>query len=128
MRALISWLLCLAGVAVVGFGAFRPWYEGRAGNTLPLSDLFSGVSRESAPVLGSLTLPLAIGVLLAVVGMFRAKGILQLGGVILAATMIGWVVQAREVVDLGDLQLGAWNALFGSLLVLASGIMRPGRV
>ncbi|MBM7771861.1 hypothetical protein JOD54_002065 [Actinokineospora baliensis] len=128
MRALISWLLCLVGVAVVGFGAFRPWYEDRTGTTLPLSDLFSGVTRESASALGSLTLPLAIGVLLAVVGMVRAKGILQLGGVILAATMIVWVVQAREVVDLGDLQVGAWNTLFGSLLVLAAGILRPGRL
>ncbi|WP_092779849.1 hypothetical protein [Actinokineospora terrae] len=128
MRALMSWLMCLVGVAVVAFGAFRAWYEDRAGHTLPLSDLFSGVTRESAPVLGSLTLPLAIGVLLAVVGMFRAKGILQLGGIILAATMVVWVVRAREVVDLGDLQVGAWNALFGSLLVLAAGILRPGRV
>ncbi|GAA2970797.1 hypothetical protein [Actinokineospora diospyrosa] len=128
MRALISWLLCLAGVAVVGFGAFRPWYEDRAGNTLPLSDLFSGVTRESASAIGSLTLPLAIGVLLAVVGMVRAKGILQLGGVILAATMVVWVLQAREILDWDELHLGAWNTLFGSLLVLAAGLLRPGRL
>ncbi|WP_026425031.1 hypothetical protein [Actinokineospora inagensis] len=128
MRALISWLLCLGGVFVVGLGAFRPWYEDRPGNTLPLSDLFTGVTRDSATVITSLTVPLALGVLLAVVGMVRAKGILQLGGFILAATTVVWVLRAREVVDLGDLQSGAWNTLFGSLLVLAAGLLRPGRL
>ncbi|GLZ39869.1 hypothetical protein [Actinokineospora sp. NBRC 105648] len=128
MRALISVALSLVGVGFVGYGTFRSWYEDRPGNTLPLSDLFVGVQRETATALTSILLPLALGALFAVVGVVRSKGILQLGGVLLVLTCGVWVWQAREVVDIGDLQVGVWNATFGSMLVLAAGIMRPGRM
>ncbi|PPK70295.1 hypothetical protein V5P93_000828 [Actinokineospora auranticolor] len=128
MRALISWLLALAGLAATAYGTFHPWYEDRLGSTLPLSDLFSGVQRDTAPVISSMLVPLALGALLALVGMFRAKGLMQLGGILLVVSTGVWVIRSQDVIDTSELQIGLWNALFGSLLVLAASIMRPGRL
>ncbi|WP_018683247.1 hypothetical protein [Actinokineospora enzanensis] len=128
MRAIISWLLTLAGVVLLGYGTFHAWYEDRTGDTRPLSDLFTGVHRDTAPAVSSMLVPLALGVLLTVVGMFRARGLMQLGGVLLVASVSVWISQVLDVIDLKDLQLGAWNALFGSLIILAASLMRPARL
>ncbi|WP_436493727.1 hypothetical protein [Actinokineospora sp. HUAS TT18] len=124
MRTLVAWVLGLVGIAAAGYGVTRPWFEDRAGTTIPLSGLFSGVERESASLLTSMAVPLGIAVILAVLGLLRSSVLLRLGAGISALTVVVWVLQARQAVDIADLQSGVWNVAFGSLLLLVASALR----
>ena len=119
----LSLILGIGGLVAVGFGATRPWFEGRRVTELPVVDLFGGVTRDTASVVTSVVVPIAVAGLVALYGLVRSRPLAQVGGVLLAVISLGWVAQAREVVSLGTLQAGVWNTVCGSLLVLVGAAM-----
>ncbi|WP_424184279.1 hypothetical protein ACOBQX_20475 [Actinokineospora sp. G85] len=123
MRILLSWLLTLGGLTAVGLGATGSWFEERSAVDLPFSDL----SRDTASVPTSMVVPLGIGALVVVVGLFGKRGLALLGALVLVASSLGWIARAHEVLSLAELDSGAWNTLFGSLLVLVGAAVKPGR-
>ncbi|WP_156754759.1 hypothetical protein [Actinokineospora pegani] len=127
MRILLSWLLTLGGLTAVGLGATGSWFEDRPAADLPFGDLFSGLSRDTASVPTSMVVPLAIGALVVVVGLFGKRGLALLGGLVLVVSSLGWIARAHEVVSLAELGSGVWNTLFGSLLVLVGAAVKPSR-
>ncbi|MGQ0840805.1 hypothetical protein [Actinokineospora sp.] len=127
MRTLVSWLLGLVGVAAAAIGVIRPWYEDRVGTSIPLADLFEGVRRSTAPLISSIAVPIAIALLLVLVGLLVSQPLLRLGGLLLLVTVVVWVVRARAAVEITDLQSGVWNVGFGSLLIVVAGVLRPRR-
>ncbi|CRK61554.1 hypothetical protein [Alloactinosynnema sp. L-07] len=124
MRTLVAWVLGLVGAAAAGYGVTRPWFEDRIGTSLPLADLFGGVERDSASLLTSMVVPIGIAVILAVLGLLRSGVLLRVGAGLLALVTVVWVLQARQAVDIADLQSGVWNVAFGSLLLLVASALR----
>ncbi|OLR90022.1 hypothetical protein [Actinokineospora bangkokensis] len=125
MRIVVAWVVVLAGLVGVGFGLVLPWVDGRTAPGLPLLDLFRGIDGDTAVFIGSMVVPVVIAALLAVSGMFTSKGMAFLGAVLLVVVVYGWVLQAKAVMPLGDLQAGLWNAVCGSLAVLIGTALRP---
>jgi hypothetical protein len=118
----MAWLLGLAGLAAVGYGTFRPWYDGRAATDLPIADLFSGVHPEPASLAASMAVPVLLGGLLALVGLLLSTAALRAGAAVLLLAVLVWLIQYGGV---DGLQVGYWNAAFGTLLVLVSAAVKP---
>ncbi len=117
----MAWLLGLAGLAAVGYGAFRPWHDGRAATDLPISDLFSGVHPEPAALVASMAVPVLLGGLLALVGLLLSTAALRAGAAVLLVAVLVWLVQYGGI---DGLQAGYWNTAFGTLLVLVSAAVK----
>jgi len=124
VRTLVAWVLGLVGAAAAGYGLTRPWFEDRVGTSIPLTDLFGGVERESASLLMSMAVPVGIGLILAILGLLRSSVLLRVGAGISALAVVIWVLQARQAVDIADLRSGVWNVALGSLLLLVAGALR----
>ena len=122
VRTLLAWLLGLAGAAAVGYGTFQPWRGGAAATALPLTDLFTGERAGEANLITSIAVPLVVGTAIAVIGLLLSTTALRAGAAVLLITAIVWTVRHG---GFGGLQLGYWNAAFGTLLVLVAASVKP---
>lgn len=122
MRTLLSWLLGIAGLVAVGYGTFKPWYADRSADQLPLTDLFSGPHPDTADLIASLAVPLLVAGLLALIGLAVSTAALRTGAVLLLAVVTVWLIQHGGI---DDLQIGYWNAAFGSLLLTVAAALKP---
>lgn len=122
MRTLLAWLLGIAGIAAVGYGTFKPWHDGRTAAELPMADLFAGIQAEPAALIASLAVPLLVGGAVALVGLLLSTTALRVGSVVLLAVVLGWFLRFG---GFDGLQVGFWNAAFGTLLVLVAAAVKP---
>ncbi|GAA4421080.1 hypothetical protein GCM10023148_21440 [Actinokineospora soli] len=122
MRTLLAWLLGLAGAAAVGYGVFQPWRGGVAATGLPFTDLFSGDGGSRADLIASIAVPLLVGAAVAVVGVVVSAGALRAGAAIVVITAGVWTLRHG---GFDGLQLGYWNAAFGTLLLLVAAGVKP---
>lgn len=137
-RNVIGSLLALLGAAAAVWSPFRPWYDGRHGRDIRLSELFSadGPAGPGGPAAGLWTgmfLPMlaaALVTLLAVV--LRSKLLLIPAALIVLGFTILWMVR-RGVADGsltagGDgLDTGVGYALAGGAVILLGSAVMSGR-
>ncbi|GGS14208.1 hypothetical protein [Actinokineospora fastidiosa] len=121
MRTLLAWLLGLAGVVAVGYGAFTPWHDGIAGTSVPIADLFTGVHDERAGLVTSIAVLTLLGAAIVAAGLLLSGIVLRAGAALLLLTVLVWTVQYGGV---DGLQVGYWNSVFGTLLVMVAATIK----
>ncbi|MGW8553669.1 hypothetical protein [Streptomyces tubercidicus] len=133
VRNVLGCLIALAGAAAAVWSPFRPWYDGRHGNDVRIEDLFNGLTRNSAPLFGSLLLPMAFAALLTLIGVaLRSRGVVAFAGLVVLGFTILWMVrqgQAASELTAGarGLGVGVANALGGGALLLLGALIMRGR-
>jgi hypothetical protein len=122
-------ILSLLGVVALAVSAFSTWIADRAATDIPVADLF-GFTGESASFVVSIGLVLLVVPAVGLVATLAVSRVLQAIAGIAGLVVAGdWIFQALvDDVPAGDIGLGAWLALGGSvLLVLASWLGRRPR-
>jgi hypothetical protein len=122
-------LLSLLGVAALVVSAFSNWIADRAATEIPVADLF-GLTDDAASFGVSIGLVLLVVAAVGLVATLVVSRVLQaIAGVVGLVVAGDWIFQALVGdVSIGDIRLGAWLALGGSvLLVLASWLGRRPR-
>lgn len=131
IRNILGSVIALVGATAAVLSPFRAWYDGRHGSKIRVGDLFTGITAESAVVLGSVFLPLlvaAVGVLVAVV--LRSRALMTGAGLVVLLTVVLWGVQQYRAPaglssDLTGYGLGF--ALGGAALILLGAAVMAGR-
>jgi hypothetical protein len=122
-------VLSLLGVAALAVSAFSNWIADRSATEIPLADLF-GFTDDAASFGVSIGLVLLIVAAVGLVATLAVSRVLQaIAGVVGLVVAGDWIFQVLvDGVPVGDIRLGAWLALGGSvLLVLASWLGRRPR-
>ncbi|MFF0413837.1 hypothetical protein ACFYUY_25795 [Kitasatospora sp. NPDC004745] len=136
MRTALAALLGLAGAAGLVLSSFQPWYGKSDPRSVPVADLFRGMSpTRTTSTAMSMFLLLALAAGIAVVALLvRSRPGLLLACVVGVVTGVLWVYQkGRELspvsLDVTDLDNGFWNACGGALaILLAVALLPPKRV
>ncbi|MFD7107240.1 hypothetical protein [Streptomyces celluloflavus] len=133
MRNVLGSVIALIGAAAAVWSPFRPWYDGRHGRDVPIQDLFNGLTGNSAPLLGSLFLPMAFAALLTLLGVaLRSRLLVGFAALVVLGFTILWMVRQGQAAGeltagTGGLGVGAANALGGgAVMLLGALIMRGG--
>lgn len=124
-RRLVGLALVVVAAAAAIWSAFLDWYGNRNGSDIRLQDLFGHITLQTADSLGSLFIPMLIAAVLVFAGIVVWwRWLWALGGVIVFATVVLWVVrQAQTPAGLHASLVGAgpWLAASaGALMLLAS--------
>ncbi|MFD0398350.1 hypothetical protein [Kitasatospora sp. NPDC127121] len=135
MRTAVASLLALAGAAGLVLSSFQPWYAKSDPRSVPVADLFRGMSPTRTTSTGmSMFLLLAVAAAIAVLALLvRSRPGLLLAAVVAVVTGVLWVYQkGRELkpisLGIGNLENGFWNACGGVLvLLLALAVLPPKR-
>jgi hypothetical protein len=134
IRNILGSVIALVGATAAVFSPFRIWYDGRQGSKIRVEDLFTGLTTQSAAVLGSVFLPLLVAAVAALIAVVLRSRILMTGaGLLVVATVVLWGVQQyrtpaglnSQLADYGiGLALGG-----GALIMVGAAVMsgRPGR-
>lgn len=128
--ALISGVV---GTVLVVIGLTLPWTSGRVGTELPLRALFPWDLDvpEVDSVLASIALPIAAFAVFAVLAIgVRVRWLAIVLAVVVLVMEVAWFAseafrRTRGDVLVTDLELGAWLALGGALLVLVGALITP---
>ena len=124
MRTLIAIVATLVGAGAVVYSTFQPWYAGRTGRQIPLSDLWNGVTTETADMIGSLFVPMVAAAALALLGLtLRKRALMAIGtliAVVVFAVFLGQQLQTEALAS--QFRQGFWNAAGGTLLLLVGSI------
>jgi hypothetical protein len=133
VRNVLGSVIALIGAAAAVWSPFRPWYDGRHGRDVRIEDLFNGLTGHSAPLLGSLFLPMAFAALLTLLGVaLRSRLLVGFAALVVLGFTILWMVRQGQAAGeltagTGGLGIGAANALGGgAVLLLGALIMRGG--
>ncbi|MFE1772644.1 hypothetical protein [Streptomyces sp. NPDC059008] len=133
MRNVLGSLIALVGATAAVWSPFRPWYDGRHGRDIRIEDLFDGITPASAPLFGSVVLPMAFAALLTLIGVaLRSRLLVALAGLVVLGFTILWMVrqgQAASELTAGarGLGVGVANALGGGALLLLGALIMRGR-
>jgi hypothetical protein len=112
-------VIALLGAIAALWSPFRPWYGNRAGQDILISDLFGGITTQTASLWESMFLLMLVGAVLTVVGvLLQSRLLVALGGLVVTGFTILWMV--RQGLDLGSLTAGGTTGL-GSGAALAFG-------
>ncbi|SHN26655.1 MULTISPECIES: hypothetical protein [Streptomyces] len=133
-RLTVTALLALIGAAALVLSAFQPWYQGRDPRSVPVAELFTGLTdKGGAATATSMLLPLAAAGALALLALaVRSKAAMALAALVGLATCVLWVVQQiRELApiafDWTAIEPGLRNAAGGVLLLLIAVAVLPTR-
>lgn len=136
VRNILGSLLALIAAALAVYSSFRPWYDGRAGRTYRLQQLFTtdGFSGSQAPLFMGLFLPLAVAALVTLIAVvLRSRWLTAVAGLIVLATAVLWCVRQAESQGLyigqgsGGTGIGAATAVGAGLLLLVAAVVLRGR-
>ncbi|MGG7573220.1 hypothetical protein [Streptomyces sirii] len=133
VRNVLGSLIALVGATAAVWSPFRPWYDGRHGRDIRIEDLFDGITPDSAPLFGSVLLPMAFAALLTLIGVaLRSRLLVALAGLVVLGFTILWMVrqgQAANELTAGarGLGVGVANALGGGALILLGALIMRGR-
>ncbi|MET9427268.1 MULTISPECIES: hypothetical protein [unclassified Streptomyces] len=134
MRNVIGSALALVGAAAAVWSPFRAWYDGRLGRDYRVADLFTGITGTRSDLWMSILLPLAVGALVALVGIVtRSRALVGLAGLVVLGFTVLWMVRQAQVADglafddPGSAGVG-WGVVIalvgGALLLLGAAVMR----
>ncbi|MFJ9847912.1 hypothetical protein [Streptomyces sp. NPDC101150] len=133
-RLMTAVLLALIGAAALVLSAFQPWYQGRDPRSVPVGDLFTGLTGDGgATTATSMLLPLAAAGLLALIALAaRSKVVMALAALVGLATCVLWLVQQiRDIApiafDWTAIEPGLRNAGGGVLVLLIAVAVLPAR-
>jgi hypothetical protein len=131
IRNILGSVIALVGATAAVLSPFRVWYGGRHGTQIRVQDLFTGLTTETAAVLGSVFLPMLVAAVLVVIAVvFRSRGLMAVAGLLVLLTVALWGVQkyrtpAGLTSRLAD--YGIALALGGGALVLIGAVVMSGR-
>ncbi|WP_425423885.1 hypothetical protein [Streptomyces catenulae] len=134
VRNVFGSLIALIGATAAVWSPFRPWYDGRPARDVRIEDLFGGLSRASAELLGSVFLPMAVAALLTLVGVaLRSRALVALAGLVVLGFTVLWMVRQGQAAGSltagprGGLGDGVAVAFGGGLLLLLAALVMHGR-
>ncbi|WP_405742760.1 hypothetical protein [Streptomyces sp. NBC_01525] len=134
VRNVCGSLIALIGATAAVWSPFRPWYDGRPARDVRIEDLFGGLSRASAELLGSVFLPMLFAALLTLVGVvLRSRALVALAGLVVLGFTILWMVRQGQAAGSltagprGGLGDGVAVAFGGGLLLLLAALVMRGR-
>lgn len=127
MRMVIATVATVAGAAAVGYSTFLPWYREREGRQIPVDELWNGVTATTTDMAGSLFVPLAIAVVLCLLGLVLGRRpLMALGAFVAVAVFAVFLGQQTQVEALASqFKQGFWNTAGGCVLLLIGAITRP---
>nr|ATU31792.1 hypothetical protein [Streptomyces sp. KCB13F003] len=133
-RLTVAVLLTLIGAAALVLSAFQPWYQGRDPRSVPVADLFTGLTGDGGvAITTSMLLPLAAAGLLALIALAaRSKVVMALAALVGLATCVLWLVQQiRDIAPIAfewtAIEPGLRNAFGGVLVLLIAVAVLPAR-
>lgn len=124
MRNVLGAALALIAAVAALVSPFRDWYADRAGQDIPLGDLFSrdGLVSGDAGLLTGMFLPMLGAAVLVVAGVLLGSRLLvALAGVVALGFTILWMVRQYQVAD--SLVIGADGMSDGAIGALAAGVL-----
>lgn len=133
VRNVVGSLIALIGAAAAVWSPFRAWYDGRLGRDVRIEDLFNGLTRSSAQLLGSIFLPMLFAALVALIGiLLRSRALVSVAGLVVLACTVLWMIrqgQAAGSLTAGDngLGIGVAAAVGGGILLLLGALLMSGR-
>jgi hypothetical protein len=131
IRNILGSVIALVGATAAVFSPFRVWYGGRHGSEIRVEDLFTGLTTESAVVLGSIFLPMLVAAVLVVIAVvFRSRGLMTVAGLLVLLTVALWGVQQYRTATGLNSRLADYGialALGGGALILIGAVVMSGR-
>ncbi|MFF9480752.1 hypothetical protein [Streptomyces sp. NPDC014733] len=134
VRNVFGSLIALIGATAAVWSPFRPWYDGRPARDVRIEDLFGGIGRASAELLGSVFLPMAVAALLTLVGVaLRSRALVALAGLVVLGFTVLWMVRQGQAAGSltagprGGLGDGVAVAFGGGILLLLAALVMRGR-
>jgi hypothetical protein len=124
MRNVLGAALALIAAAAAVISPFRDWYDGRAGQDIPLGDLFSGdgLTSGDAALFGGMFVPMLVAAVLVVVGVLLGWRLLvALAGVLALGFTVLWMVRQYQLTD--SLLIGSGGMAEGAMSALAAGVL-----